>query len=54
MCEDVNRERIQKLIEKLKLKNEDWNALGVMLLISRREKMKDKKDNNRKKKRRNR
>ena len=53
MCEDVDRERIQKLIEKLKLKNEDWNALGVMLLISRREKTKDKIDNNRKKKKRN-
>lgn len=52
MREDINREKIQKLIKKLKLKDEEWNALGVMLLISRREKMKDKLDNHRKKKRR--
>jgi len=52
MREDINREKIQKLLKKLKLKNEEWNALGVMLLISRREKMKDKLDNHRKKKRR--
>lgn len=42
MTEDVQREKILKLIKKLKLKNEEWNALGVMLLISRREKNKDK------------
>lgn len=52
MREDINREKIQKLIKKLKLKDEEWNALGVMLLISRREKMKDKLDNHSKKKRR--
>lgn len=52
MNEDIDRKKIQKLIKKLKLKKEEWNALGVMLLVSRREKMKDKIDTRREKKRR--
>ncbi len=45
MTEDFQREKILKLIKKLKLKNEEWNALGVMLLISRKEKNKHKTGN---------
>jgi hypothetical protein len=37
MSEEIQREKIEKLIRKLKLKNEEWNALGVMILASRRE-----------------
>lgn len=47
MSDEIQREKIQKLIKKLKLKNEEWNALGVMLLVSRREKMKGRRSNRR-------
>jgi hypothetical protein len=52
MNEEIQREEIQKLIKKLKLKNTELNALGVMLLISRREKMKDRISNRKDRKKR--
>ncbi len=52
MNEEIRREEIQKLIKKLKLKNTELNALGVMLLISRREKTKDRISNRKDRKKR--
>lgn len=37
--EEIQREKILRMVKKIKLKNPEWNALGVMLLISRRERM---------------
>jgi len=40
MSEEAERKRVLQLVEKLKVKNEEWNTLGIMLLISKREKAK--------------
>ena len=42
--EEIQRERILKMVKKIKLKKQEWNAFGVMLLISRREKMREQEE----------
>lgn len=42
--EEIQREKILKMVKKIKLKKKEWNALGVMLLISRREKMREQEE----------
>jgi hypothetical protein len=45
MSEEAERKRVLQLVKKLKVKNEEWNTLGIMLLISKREKAKKRMHN---------